>query len=177
MKKLLLLLLIAPALFFSCDKIEEANTITFDETISLNIPVTVDAPTAIVVKSTAEHTFTATETASIGDISDELSKYLSKIKSIEATNLEIVFGNLAADEEIKKIDIFVSGVNQAIVTLENITSSNNTHMVEKAKLIAVGTLLNSTKSVSITVSGTTSKAPMDFTVDMDFDCHIEAKAL
>lgn len=176
MKKLLLLLLIAPAVFFSCDKIEEANTITFDETISLDIPVTVAAPAAIVVKSTAEHTFTATETASLSDI-PEISDYLSKIKSIEATNLDIVFGNLASDEEIKKIDIFVSGVSQAIVTLENITSSNNTYTIEKAKLVAAGTLLNSTKSVSITVSGTTSKAPMDFTVNMDFDVHVEAKAL
>lgn len=176
MKKLLFLLLLAPALFFSCDKIEEANTITFDETLSLDIPVTVTETSAIALKSTAEHTFSVTKTASLSDIT-EIKDYLSKIKEIEVTNLDVVFSGLSSDEKIIKIDFFVSGVNVAVATIENISSSNNTFTVPKAQLVAAGTLLSSTKAVSITVSGTTSKAPMDFTVNMDFDCHIEAKAL
>lgn len=177
MKKLLLLLLIAPMLFFSCDKIDELNTVTFDETLSLDIPVSVAAQSAIVVKSTAEHTFSETETASLSDI-PEIKDYLSKIEEIEVNSVNLIFGGLSSDEEIIKVDFFTSlSGTTPIATLENITSSNNTFSIPKANLVAVGTLLSNTKAVSITVSGTTSKSPMDFTVQMDIDTHIIAKAL
>ena len=177
MKKLLLLLIITPALLFSCDKIEEANTITFDETLSLDIPVVVTAPTAIAVKSTEEEfSFGATQTASLSDI-NEISDYLGHLKSIDINSAEVVFTNLGTDEKINKIDLVVSGISQAIVTIENITATDNKRTIDKTKLVPAGTILNSTKSITIRVEGSTNMAPMDFIVNMDFDCHIEAKAI
>ncbi len=58
MKNTLLLLLIIPALLFSCDKVDELNTIEFDTTLSMDIPVAVVEPTAQIAKSgQAEFTF------------------------------------------------------------------------------------------------------------------------
>lgn len=178
MKRISLLLFFIPALLFSCDKVEEANTVEFDTTLSLDIPVAVIEPVAKVEKSAeADFQFDQSATTSLSDIS-EISAYLSKLKSIDINDIEIVFTGLGSGEEIKSIDISVTGVG-VLATITNVTSANTTHSpsVDNAKLKQAATILNSTKALTVTVSGTTSTAPMDFTVNMDFDCHIEAKAL
>lgn len=178
MKRISLLLFIIPALMFSCDKVEDANTIDFDATLSLDIPVAVAEPVAMLEKSTqADFEFEESATTSLADI-DDISDYLSKIKSIDIEELEIVFTNLGSSEEINEIDISVVGVG-VLATITGITSSNNIHKptIDQAKLTQAAVILNNTKAITVTVSGATNDAPMDFTVNMDFDCHIEAKAL
>ena len=178
MKRISLLLFIIPAFLFSCDEVEEANTIEFDTTLSLDIPVAVVAPTAMLEKSTQEDfMFEQSATSSLSEM-ENIQDYLSKVKTIEINDIEIVINNLGAGEEIKKIDISVEGIG-VLATIMNVSATNNVHSpsVDNAKLTQAATILNSTKAITVMVSGTTNSAPMDFTVNMDFDCHIEANAL
>ncbi|QIA07315.1 hypothetical protein [Draconibacterium halophilum] len=178
MKNTFLLLLIIPALLFSCDKVDEIKTIEFDTTLSVAIPVTVVEPTAQLSKSAeAEFSFSQSQTIRLSDI-DEISNYLDKLKAIEINGMEIAFSNLGEGEEINSIDISVTGAG-TLVTLTNISANNTVQNpdVDNAVLMQAATILNATKEVELTVSGTTNTAPMNFIVNMDFDCHIEAEAI
>jgi len=178
MKRISLLLFLVPALLFSCSLFEEANTIDLYPTLSVDIPVAVAEPVAMLEKSIeADFQFAQSATASLSEIS-EISEYLNKVKSIDINNLKIVFNSLGVGEEIKSIDVSVTGVG-VLASLANVSSANKTHTptIDSAKLMQVATILNSTKAITVTVSGITNIAPMDFTVNMDFDCHIEAEAL
>lgn len=178
MKNTILFLLIIPAFLFSCDKIDEINTIEFDTTLSMDVPVVVVDPSAQLQKSAQEEfAFAVTQTTRLSDIS-EISDYLNKLKSIDINDLELVISNLGEGEEINSIEVSVTGAG-TLVTLTNISATNNVQNpdIDNAVLVQAATILNSTKEVELTVSGTTNTAPMDFIVNMDFDCHIEAEAI
>ena len=178
MKNTILLLLILPALFFSCEKIDEANTIEFDTTLSMDVPVAVASPTAQLVKSAkAEYSFSQTQVTRLSEI-DQISEYLNKLKSIDINDLEIVFDNLDEGEVIHSINISITGAG-SMVTLTNISIATNTQNpeIDSAVLLQAASILNATKEIEVTVSGTTNTAPMDFMVKMDFDCHIEAEVI
>jgi len=178
MKRITLLLFLVPALLFSCSLFEDANTIDLYPTLSVDIPVAVSNMGAMLEKSTqADFQFSQSATASLAEVS-EVSDYLNKIKSIDINNLKIIFTNLGPNEEIKSIDISVTGVG-ILATITNVSSANHTHTptVDSAKLMQAANILNSTKAITVTVSGATNAAPMNFTVNMHFDCHIEAEAL
>ncbi|MDX8340802.1 hypothetical protein SLH46_16515 [Draconibacterium sp. IB214405] len=178
MKNTFLLLLIFSALLFSCDKIDEANTFEFDTTVSMDIPVAVIETSAQAQKSAlADYAFSVTQTNSLSEI-EEIADYLDKLKSIDINDLEIVISNLGEGELVKSIEISVDGVG-VLVTLTDISMENTTFTpeIDDSKLIQAASILSSTKAITITVAGVTNTAPMDFMVNMDFDCHIEAKAL
>ncbi|WP_347840069.1 hypothetical protein [uncultured Draconibacterium sp.] len=178
MKNIYFVFLVFALSLFSCDKIEDANTIEFDTTLSMNIPVAVVETTASLQKSaTADFAFSETQTTKLSDIS-EIADYLNKLKSIDINELELVIGNLGEGELVKTLDVSVDNVG-ILVSLTDISRENNTFKpsVDNAKLIQAASILNSTKEITITVSGTTNAAPVDFVVNMDFDCHIEAKAI
>uniref|UniRef100_UPI0032175DAA hypothetical protein n=1 Tax=uncultured Draconibacterium sp. TaxID=1573823 RepID=UPI0032175DAA len=178
MKRIPFLLFILVFIIFSCDKIEDANTIDFDTSISIDIPVAVLNPAALTTKSaTADYSFSASQTMKLSEIG-EIGDYLNKLKSIDIENPEVTFSNLAEGEEIKTIEISVTGVG-VLATFSNITNANATHTpsIDNALLTQVATILYATKEVTVTVAGTTNTAPMDFTINMDFDVHIEAEVL
>ena len=179
MKKLLLLLFIAPALLFSCDKIDEANTVDFDTTVSMEIPVSVAAPTAIVQKSAeADHPFSESKTYSLSSNAD-IKDYLNKLQSIDIEDFAIMFTGLGEGEVINKLDISVPDVG-ILVTFTNVSNADTSptpSAIFYPIIQQAGNKLNATKSLTIMVSGTTNTAPMDFSVNMDFDLHVEAKAL
>lgn len=178
MKKFTLLLLILPVFLFSCDKIDDANTVEVDTTLAMNIPVTVDAVAAIVEKSTeADFPFSASKTYSLSE-NEDINDYLSKLKSIDITTFAILFSELQVGEEIKTVDISVTGAG-VLASFVNVTILDNspTPTINAANLVAAATILNSTKSITVVVSGTTNTGPMDFTVNIDLDVHVEAKAI
>ncbi len=178
MKNTFLLLLLVSTLLFSCDKIDEINTIEFDTTLSMDIPVAVVGTTALLNKSAqAEFSFSQSQTTRLSDI-EEVSDYLNKLKSIAINDVEIAISNLGADEVINTIDISVTGAG-TLVTLTDISAANNVQSpdIDSAVLMQAVSILNSTKEIEVTVSGTTNTAPMSFIVNMDFDCHIEAEAI
>lgn len=178
MKNTFLLLLIIPALLFSCDKIEEINTVEFDTTLSMDIPVAVVEPTAQIAKSAeAEFTFSQTHTTRLSEI-DEISDYLNKLKSIAINDMEIAVSNLGEGEVINSMEISVTGAG-TLVTVTNISATSGVQNpdIDNAALTQAATILNATKEVEVTVSGSTNAAPMSFIVNTDFECHIEAEAI
>lgn len=178
MKKFTILLFVFSALLFSCDKIEEANTVDFNTSMSVDIPVLVTQPAAVATKSAGEdYNFSASGTYSLSE-NDDVSEYLNKIKSISITGLNIMFKGIAEGEEIISIDVEVEGVG-VLFSLSNVTSTSSIQSptVDNEKLTAAANKLSSTKSITIKVSGTTNTAPMDFTVEVDFDLYVEAKVI
>lgn len=179
MKKILYLLFIIPAFLFSCDKIDEANTIEIDTTMSMNIPVVVADPAAILEKSTPDDfPFSASKTYYLSE-NEDISDYLNKIEKISLTKVAYLFSELGETEVINTLDISVPDVG-ILATFENISSTNPSAtptaifypIIEQA-----GNKLNASKQLTITVSGTTNTAPMNFTVGLDFDVHVEAEVI
>ena len=62
----------------SCDKIDDANTVDFDTSISMEIPISVIDPTAIALKSIADYSFSESNTASLLQ-NYEIADYLDKM--------------------------------------------------------------------------------------------------
>jgi hypothetical protein len=174
MKRFNLLLFIIPVFLFSCDKEKDASTLGFDTTMSMDIPVVVMAPTAIVEKSAAEDIdFSQSQTVSLSDIA-EIKNYIEDIESVGIDKVEVVFTNLQEGDEIKTINLSVEGVG-TIATISNVTN-NTTYTPDIAadKLGELEALLEKGGDITITVSGSVNKVPMNFTVNLGFDLHIEA---
>lgn len=171
------LLLFLLVFILSCDKIDDANTVDFDTSISMEIPISVIDPNAMALKSIADYSFSQSSTASLVQ-NYEIADYLDKIKSIEVENLEIIFYGLEPGTEIKTISLSVQGVG-VIATITNITSSNTVHSpaVDNSKLKQIASQLTNNWMITATVSGTTNFAPMWFTINMEYDIHVEAEAL
>ncbi|WP_346857125.1 hypothetical protein [uncultured Draconibacterium sp.] len=177
MKRFMSLLLLVPLLLFSCDKIEDANTIDFDTNMDMYIDVGVEGNTAVLVKSAADYTFSESGYASLYDNSD-LWDYLDHIKSIEVDNLEIMFYGLESGAQINSITLSVSGVGD-IVTLQNITSANSTQhpTISSSVLTQLANHLINNLEITATVSGTTDTGPMWFGINISYDLLVKVKAV
>lgn len=165
-------------LLFSCEKIKDASTVDFDTTMSVNIPVNVEAPTASLKKSAElNYSFSESHTESLQDNPD-VSEYLNLLKSVDIKDLEIVFSGLQNTQTIETIDISVEGVG-TIATITNVTTANLVHSPEisDALLSQVAAKLYSTKQITITVSGSANEAPMTFNVKTNIGAHFTASPL
>ena len=161
----------------SCDKIDDANTIDFDTSISMEVPFSVNEPTALTLKSIADYSFSESATASLTE-NYEIVDYLDNIKSIEVTDLEVIFYGLEPGTEIITVSLSIQGVG-TIATITNVTSSNAIHSpsVDNSKLLQIASQLNNNWMITATVSGSTDTAPMWFSINMEYDLHVEAEAL
>lgn len=179
MKKITLLLFIFSAFLFSCDELEEANTVPFNTSLSIDIPVVVVEPASMATKSATETTYTFSGSGSYSLSSNtDISEYLNKIKSISITRLDLMFSGLGDEEVIKNIDVEVEGVGVLFsLTDVSASSANQSPAVDNVKLTAAADKLRTSKSITIKVSGTTNKAPMNFTVGVDFDLYVEATVI
>ncbi len=177
MKKIYFLFVVIPVLMFSCSLIEDANTIDFSTSVTVEVPISVLEPIAANVKSVASYSFSETAVLSLSSEPD-LVDYLNKIKSIEIEDLDITFYGLASEQEIESITLSVTGVGD-IATISNVTSSNpvQSPVVDDSKLEQVAAKLKSNKSITLTLYGTTNSAPMSFSVEMVYDLYVEAEAL
>lgn len=166
-----LLLFIFVVFLFSCDKIKDANTIDFDTSVTMEVPI------SVLEKSTADFTFSETGYASLYDEPD-IYDHLDKIKSIDVENLHVVFYGLDAMTEISTITLSVQGVGE-VVTLTNVTSTNAVHNpnISSSVLKKIADQLESTYQITATLSGSSTTAPVWFTVNMEYDVHIEAEAI
>lgn len=177
MKQLYILLLIIPTLILSCDKIDDANTIDIDTTISMEVPVAVLETNAIALKSVTDYSFSESGTASLMD-NTEIMDCLEKIESIEVNKLKVIFYGLESGMVIETISFSVSGIGE-IASISNVTNTNASHTlsIDNSKLTKIASILESNWAVTATVSGTTNTAPMWFSINMEYDLHVEAKAL
>ena len=176
MKKFIFLLII-PAFLISCEKLKEATMVEFDTNLTLDIPVAVVDPQANALKSATDFDFSKSGTASLLD-NPEVEESVNYIESLDIENLELAFTNLEAGKVIKTVSVSITGVG-VLATLTDVSSTNNIHnpTVDAAKLSQASAMLKNSKQLTVTVSGTTNEAPMSFTVNMDFDMHIEASPI
>jgi len=177
MKQICFLLLFLSAFFFSCEKIKDATTVDFDTNVELEVPVSIQQNNAKALKSAASYPFSESGTASLRD-NPEIKDYLNLIKSIEIKSVVIKFSNLQPSEIIETISVSATGVG-TLATIKNVTSANSTHTpaIDNAKLNQLAGQLKSSKSVTLTVSGSTNSAPMTFYINTDFKIHVEASPL
>lgn len=178
MRKLLFLFLISiPVFFNSCNKIKEAVTEDFYTTLKVDIPVEV-ADTATTAKSTnAGYAFTASHTESLED-NDKVKDYLDLLKSIEVTDVDIEFSGIVGDQVIGAIKLSIENIG-VIATLENVNTSNLTFHPEinSSVLIQIANELYFSKKITMTATGISNAAPMNFNVATSLDLHIEASPL
>jgi len=176
MKKLLILFTLAPIIFASCKKIKDAAYVDINTTLSAEIPVAVD--TATTDKSAlVGYSFTESHTESLEE-NDKVKDYLDLLKRIEVNEVNIEFRNLVGDQLIETIAIEVENIG-TIATLENVSPTNSdfTPDINPSVLVQIANELYFTKKLTVTVSGTTNKVPMNFIAATYFDLHIEASPL
>jgi len=177
MKKLIFLFMLTPVFFASCDKIKDATTEDFYTTLRMEIPVEVVDTTTLEKSLKAGYSFSVSQTKSLED-NEKIQDYLDLLKLIEVTDVDIDFSGLVNEQVIENVELSIENVG-TIATIENVSASNLTHHPEinSSVLINIANILYHEKQLTMTVSGTTNAAPMNFLVDTSFDLHIEASPL
>ncbi|MFV0590420.1 MAG: hypothetical protein ACK5M7_03470 [Draconibacterium sp.] len=158
----ILLILIA---FSSCDTTEVSTT-----TLSIKVPVAVEDTTSTVTKSEiVGYPFS-------GSLTDSLTnnEFLDNLKSLKIEDFYVNFKGIQNNQSIDTINISVEGVG-IIATLEDITSSNLAPQPEinSSILVLIGNILRAEQQLTVSVSGTTNAAPMNFVVETYFVLSVE----
>jgi hypothetical protein len=167
------LILILMIVFASCDKTETSYT-----TMAITIPVEVTDTTSTTSKSSlAGYDFSGSVTESLED-NDNINEYLDILKGIRVEDFYVTFSGLQNNQIIENIDISVEGVG-VIASIENVSLSNLSYQpeVNSSLMILIGYILISEKQITVSVSGTTNKAPMNFNVETYFFLNIETSPL
>jgi len=162
---LILLILIALS---SCHTTEVSTT-----TLSIKVPVEVVDTTTTTDSLITNYSFSETMTDSLTS-----NEFLDNLKSLKIEDFYVNFKGVQNNQSIDSIDIYVEGAG-VIATLENITSSNLRPQPEinSSVLVQIGNILRSTQQLTVTVSGTTSAAPMSFVVETYFVLSVETSPL
>lgn len=162
--------------FSSCKKIKEAAYVDINTTLTAEIPVAVDTTTTE-KSALVGYSFSESHTESLEE-NNKVKDYLDLLKRIEVNEVNIEISGLVGDQLIESIAFEVENVG-TIATLENVSPSNSdfTPDINPSVLVQIANELYYTKQLSVTVSGTTNKVPMNFVVATYFDLHIEASPL
>jgi hypothetical protein len=176
--KLFLSLMIIPVLT-GCELLKEANTIEIPTELIADVPVVVVEPGKKSVDLTAELnaiSFTKSYDLTLAS-NEDIEPYLSKIKEIDLNSLVITVNGLNSYQTINSISLDVTGVGN-IFTQNNISMTSNffTPVIATGKLDQVAAKLTADRFISLTLSGSAS-GPMTFTVNLNFETVVIAKAL
>ena len=138
----------------SCDKIKELITVSISTTIEGNIPIQGNGGTALSpdlgVTKASFVLYDIKQDISIADNPD-LKPYLKKIQEIEIESVQVVFNGLQTDQTIDLITIDVLG-DGTLVSLNNVTMSNNTFSPNVSSLLLKSVSDNLLKNNKITVN-------------------------
>ena len=176
MKIRVLFILLAAAVFPSCDAIKDLFRTDIETEFEMTIPVVV-TETAIATKSgssVTSYSYNKSHTFSLSE-NDDLDDYLDRIKEIDLQNLSVEIFGLQAGQEIESLTISASGVG-TVVTLNNLTPSSGklSPTVSQDKLNEVAATLKDNNEVTVTVNGSSNYAPMSFNVNLAMDAIVEA---
>ncbi len=177
MRKLLILFILTPVLFASCNKIKEAAYVNINTTLSVEIPVEVDTTTTEDKSALVSYAFSQSLTESLEE-NDKVKDYLDLLKKIEVIDVNIKFRGLVGDQMIQSVVIELEGVG-TLATFTNINPSNMefTPDINSSVLVQISNQLYHTRELTVTVSGITNKVPMNFVVATYFNLDIEASPL
>lgn len=174
MKQIYILLLIVPFFLFSCDK--DDDTVDVLTNLETTIPVHVVQPSEATQKSgLSEYVFSATKTYYLKDNADVVN-YLDDLETVVLKYFTFEITGLEDDEIINSLEVSVDG-GDLLVARENITNAGyGTELPHNVGVYGtVGDVLQSEQQITITVSGTTNMAPMDFDVKLMLQVDVEAK--
>lgn len=162
MKQNYILLLIVPFFLFSCDK---DDTVTVETNLPLTVSFEISEASAIEHESgRTDYAFTGSGTYYLND-NDDLKDNLEDITYILGKFVDFGISGLADGDSINYLTISIKENMLEINTPDSLTITSN-GMIGGAYL-GFGEALMEEKQVTVTVEGTTRKAPMNFDVTLD----------
>lgn len=173
--KIVFIVLIATFLV-SCDAIKDLFSTDIETTLEMSVPVSVTA-NPIALKSAdgilTSYPFSKTGTLAL-DENDDAAEYIDRIKEVNINSIDAAVLGLTSGQVIETLTLSVTGIG-TILTLSNITSTSViTPNVSQAILDQIGAKLKSDLAITATVAGTSNYAPMNFSLNLEFDTVIKA---
>jgi len=163
MKRIYLLLFIISIFLYSCND----DDMEIKTNIPISLPINVNEASATNQDTgQPEYSFTASETYRLSD-NEDVSEYLDDMKYIAYKGHSVGVNGLADGDTVRNIEVLV-GDESVLTTLENVTNSDPGTIVSGglASYATIGDILLAEKQITISVNGTTEKAPIDFTIDL-----------
>jgi hypothetical protein len=167
MKQNCILFLIISLFLFSCD---DDDRVTFETNLHVIVPVEVSESSATKQESgKTKYSFTASKTYYLED-SDDLKDYMDNVTYIFSKGFSAQITGLAEGDTINGVTV---SIGESIV---EITQPESANPLEHGGFVyaVFGKELMEEKQVTVTVEGTTNKAPMNFDVNMDLLIEITA---
>ncbi len=166
MKTKLFLLFGVIAMFWSCD--EDVLTYKFDTTLKQTTIIDIEDNS---LKSNA-FPFESIDTLNLED-NEDLKKYIDLLNEIVINEISYSLNGIPKGETITKLNIAIEQTDFNVQLLK--LSENNTEAVLKIsadKLKTVSTSLLTNKKLIIKTIGESTYAPMQLSVELDFDSSI-----
>jgi hypothetical protein len=175
MRRISILLVFAPALFFikGCDKI----TTDFDTNLNKTIRADVVAPQAKSgTMDVVTYPFNVTDVLEIKDNS-KINDYIDRLKEINVKSVTVTFTGIPAGQTITELGISMPSVGLAINLFDIENNSQVTLDVNPEYLNAISKRLLDTHEITIEISGRSTYAPMTLSTLMSFAVTVKAKVL
>jgi len=161
MKQNYILLLIFTLLLFSCDK----DDAVVETSLPLTLSFEVSEASAIEHESgRKDYAFTGSETYYLSD-NDDLKDNLDDITYILGKFVNYGISGLAEGDSINYLKVSVGESTTEINTPDSITFTTNGMF--GGSYAAFGDVLMKEKQITVTVEGTTRKAPMNFDINLE----------
>ena len=162
MKQNSILLLIFSLFLFSCDN---DDPVVIETSLPLTIPIEVTEASATEHESgRTDYAFTGSGTYYLSDNAD-LKDYLEDITHVQGKFVDFGLSGLAEGDSINYLTISVEDDRMEINAPDSITFTRNGML--GGGYMAFGETLTEEKEVTVTLEGTTRKAPMNFDVNLE----------
>jgi len=173
MKRIYFSLFIISVFLFSC---KDDDTIEIRTSLPITVSVNVTEPTDQEAGQ-SEYSFETSQTYSLSN-NDDVKEYLDNLKHISTKGYSGEITGLEDGEMINHIQISVADGSKLIVR-ENITNVDpGTQLPNNTGAYGIiGEELQSEKQITVTVTGTTNKAPMDFDVIVTLQIEVVAEEI
>lgn len=161
MKQIHILLLFAPFFLFSCDD----DPVVIETKLPLTLSFEVNEASAIEHESgRTDYAFTGSETYSLNG-HDDLKDKLDAITYILGKSVNYGLSGLSEGDTINHLIVSVGETTMEINTPDSLTFTSNGMF--GGGYAAFGEDLMEDKQITVTVKGTTRKAPMNFDVNLE----------
>lgn len=175
MKISILFVAFAAYALMSCESI---NTIDIDTNLKKTIIADVEKPAeGILIKSTASYGFSESNTLDLKD-NEDLYDYISRIEELKITSATCKLYGIPTGEEIYGLTVTAEQAG-ITVTLSGLTENNNEIELglNNELLDAFGQYLLDNESIEIKIEGSSSYAPMQLSVGLNFKTIVKAKII
>lgn len=171
----------ATFLFSGCDKLEEADDVSFDATFTIPQPFVVDED-----QDEPENPYVSSNSSMEATQNSQVQQYIDRIKSIKVNQVNYVISNFQADGAVTLVSgsatFFATGGNAGsgvIAQVSNVPLTNHSGILQVSQegLDTIGEIILEDGEVQVISSATLSDAPVSFAVTVTLDVTITANAL